>query len=128
MGVGQAIQTMTRSGIKVARKCRRPQRDSKARTPERPRERARPAELLVLRGICKDGQHDDAGAATDFEAALSARRDFPLAHYQYGLHLAVSDPAGALRHLDRAAEIAGERGVGPAARAKAAELRGAHSM
>jgi Flp pilus assembly protein TadD len=81
-------------------------------------------ELLVRRGVCKDGKLDERGAAADYEAALARNNNYPPAHFYYGLNLASRDRASALAHLDRAAAIAGERGVGPDARKKAEELRG----
>lgn len=80
--------------------------------------------VLVRRGICKDGKKDDKGAAADYEAALAMDANFAPAHYYYGLSLAPKDKAKALEHLDKAAAGAGEQGIGPDAKKKAAELRG----
>jgi Tfp pilus assembly protein PilF len=80
--------------------------------------------VLVRRGICKDGKKDTAGAAADYEAALAMDANFAPAHYYYGLSLAPKDKAKALEHLDKAAAGAGDKGIGPDAKKKAAELRG----
>jgi len=79
--------------------------------------------VLVRRGICKDGKKDDKGAAADYDAALALDANFAPAHYYYGLSLASKDKAKALEHLDKAAAGAGEQGIGPEAKKKAAELR-----
>lgn len=79
--------------------------------------------VLVRRGACKDGKKDTAGAAADFDAALALDANFAPAHYFYGLSLASKDKAKALEHLDKAAAGAGDKGVGPDAKKKAAELR-----
>jgi Tfp pilus assembly protein PilF len=80
--------------------------------------------VLVRRGICKDGKKDASGAAADYEAALAMDANFAPAHYYYGLSLAPSNKAKALEHLDKAVAGAGEKGIGPDAKKKAAELRG----
>jgi Tfp pilus assembly protein PilF len=80
--------------------------------------------VLVRRGICKDGKKDDKGAAADYQAALAMDANFAPAHYYYGLSLAPKDKKGALEHLDKAAAGAGDQGIGPDAKKKAAELRG----
>jgi Tfp pilus assembly protein PilF len=80
--------------------------------------------VLVRRGICKDGKKDSAGAAADYEAALAMDANFPPAHYYYGLSLAPKDKKKALEHLDKAAAAGGDKGIGPDAKKKAAELRG----
>jgi hypothetical protein len=73
--------------------------------------------------VCKDGKQDAAGAAADYDAALAMDANFAPAHYYYGLSLAAKDKAKALEHLDKAAAGAGEKGIGPEAKKKAAELR-----
>jgi Tfp pilus assembly protein PilF len=79
--------------------------------------------VLVRRGICKDGKKDLAGAAADYDAALAMDANFAPAHYYYGLSLAAKDKKAALDHLDKAATAAGDKGIGPEAKKKAAELR-----
>jgi Tfp pilus assembly protein PilF len=80
--------------------------------------------LLVRRGICKAGQNDEKGAIADYEAALATDAKFAPAHHYYGLLLAKKDKKKALEHLDQAATLAGDKGIGPEAKQKAAELRG----
>jgi Tfp pilus assembly protein PilF len=80
--------------------------------------------LLVRRGICKAGDKDEKGATADYEAALGLEADFAPAHHYYGLLLASKDKKKALEHLDKAAATAGDKGIGPEAKKKAAELRG----
>jgi len=80
--------------------------------------------LLVRRGICKAGQNDEKGAIADYEAALAMDAKFAPAHHYYGLLLAKKDKKKALEHLDQAATLAGDKGIGPEAKQKAAELRG----
>jgi Tfp pilus assembly protein PilF len=79
--------------------------------------------VLVRRGICKDGKKDAAAAAADYDAALAMDANFAPAHYYYGLSLAPTNKAKALEHLDKAAAGAGDKGIGPDAKKKAAELR-----
>jgi Tfp pilus assembly protein PilF len=79
--------------------------------------------LLVRRGICKAGAKDEKGATADYEAALGMDPNFAPAHHYYGLLLAPKDKKKALEHLDKAAAAAGDKGIGPEAKKKAAELR-----
>jgi Tfp pilus assembly protein PilF len=80
--------------------------------------------VLVRRGICKDGKKDEKGAVADYEAALAMDPNFAPAHYYFGLNLAAKDKKKALEHLDKAVAGAGDKGIGPDAKKKAAELRG----
>jgi Tfp pilus assembly protein PilF len=80
--------------------------------------------LLVRRAMCEDGKKDDKAAASDYDAALAMDANFAPAHYYLGLHLAPKDKKSALEHLDKAATLAGDKGIGPEAKKKAAELRG----
>ena len=79
--------------------------------------------LLVRRGICEDGKKDDKAAEADYQAALGMDANFAPAHHYLGLHLASKDKKAALEHLDKAAALAGDKGIGPDAKKKAAELR-----
>lgn len=79
--------------------------------------------LLVRRGICEDGKKDAKAAAADYQAALALDASFAPAHHYFGLHLAGTNKKSALEHLDKAATLAGDKGIGPEARKKAAELR-----
>ncbi|HEY3500755.1 MAG TPA: tetratricopeptide repeat protein [Polyangiaceae bacterium] len=80
--------------------------------------------LFVRRGICKAGQNDEKGATADYEAALAMDAKFAPAHHYYGLLLAKKDKKKALEHLDQAVALSGDKGIGPEAKQKAAELRG----
>jgi Tfp pilus assembly protein PilF len=80
--------------------------------------------LLVRRAICEDGKKDDKAAEADYQAALGMDANFAPAHHYLGLHLAAKgDKKAALEHLDKAATLAGDKGIGPDAKKKAAELR-----
>ena len=80
--------------------------------------------LLVRRAMCEDGKKDDKAAEADYQAALGMDANFAPAHHYYGLHLAAKgDKKAALEHLDRAATLSGDKGIGPDAKKKAAELR-----
>jgi tetratricopeptide (TPR) repeat protein len=79
--------------------------------------------LLVRRAMCEDGKKDDKGAEADYQAALAMDANFAPAHHYLGLHLASKDKKSALEHLDKAAALAGDKGIGPEAKKKAAELR-----
>lgn len=80
--------------------------------------------LYVRRAMCEDGKKDAKAAEADYDAALKLDANFAPAHHYYGLHLAAKDKKAALEHLDKAASLAGDKGIGPEAKAKAAELRG----
>jgi Tfp pilus assembly protein PilF len=79
--------------------------------------------LLVRRGICEDGKKNEKSALADYQAALGVDANFAPAHHYLGLHLAAKDKKAALEHLDKAATLAGDKGIGPEAKKKAAELR-----
>ena len=79
--------------------------------------------LLVRRAMCEDGKKDDKAAEADYQAALALDQNFAPAHHYLGLHLAQKDKKAALEHLDKAATLAGDKGIGPEAKKKAAELR-----
>jgi Tfp pilus assembly protein PilF len=81
-------------------------------------------DLLVRRGVCRHGDKDDKGAQADYEAALAADPNFAPAHFYLGEHFKTAgDKKKALEHFDKAATLGGDKGVGPAAKKAAAELR-----
>lgn len=80
--------------------------------------------LLVRRGICEAGKKDEKAAQADYQAALAEEPNFAPAHHYLGLLLAAKDKKAALEHFEKAATLAGDKGIGPEAKAKAAELRG----
>jgi len=79
--------------------------------------------LYVRRGMCEAGKKDGKAAEADYQAALAVDQNFAPAHHYLGLELAAKDKKAALEHLDKAASLAGDKGIGPEAKAKAAELR-----
>jgi hypothetical protein len=79
--------------------------------------------LHVRRGICRHGAGDDAGAQADYEAALKLDARFAAGHYYLGLQLRKRDKKGAQRHLQKAAELDDQGGVGKAAKDALAELK-----
>jgi tetratricopeptide (TPR) repeat protein len=81
------------------------------------------SELYVQRGLCKHGLKDEAGALADFETAVKQDPSFAPAHYYLGMHLkSQGKKAKAKQALSKAAEIAGDSGVGKAAKKALAEL------
>jgi tetratricopeptide (TPR) repeat protein len=80
-------------------------------------------DLLVRRGVCRHEMKDDAGAAADYEAALKADPNFAPAHYYLGMHLRATDKKRAMAELEKAAALAKNEGVGPAAKRELEELK-----
>jgi tetratricopeptide (TPR) repeat protein len=76
------------------------------------------ANLHVRRAVCRHDQKDDAGALSDYEAALKLDDKFAPAHYYLAKHVCPTDKKKAALHFKRAAEIAGSDDIGK----KAAEL------
>jgi Tfp pilus assembly protein PilF len=76
------------------------------------------ANLHVRRAVCRHDQKDDAGALTDYEAALKLDEKFAPAHYYLAKHVCPTDKKKAAVHFKRAAEIAGNDDIGK----RAAEL------
>lgn len=75
------------------------------------------AELFVRRGLCHHGMHDAPRTLADFQAAVESDPAFAPAHYYLGMHLKQSgDLAAARAALTKARTLAGEQGVGRAAR------------
>jgi tetratricopeptide (TPR) repeat protein len=80
-------------------------------------------DLLVRRGVCRHEMKDDPGAAADYEAALKADPNFAPAHYYLGMHLRRTDKKKAMAELEKAASLAKDEGVGPAAKRELEELK-----
>lgn len=79
-------------------------------------ERKAAAELFVQRGLCQHGKKDDEAAFADFQKAIQADANYAPAHYYVGMHLRMKGKkAEAKQALSRAAQIAGDEGVGKAA-------------
>jgi tetratricopeptide (TPR) repeat protein len=76
------------------------------------------ANLHVRRAVCRHDQKDDAGALTDYQAALKLDDKFAPAHYYLAKHVCPKDKKQAAEHFKRAAELAGSDDIGK----KAADL------
>lgn len=75
------------------------------------------AELYVQRGLCQHGKKDDAAAFADFQKAVEVEPNYAPGHYYAGMHLRMQGKkADAKKALARAVEIAGDQGVGRAAK------------
>jgi tetratricopeptide (TPR) repeat protein len=81
------------------------------------------ATLHVRRGVCRHELKDDAGAKSDYDAALALDADFAPVHYYLGMHhRAAGKKKEAIAAFQRAAKLAGDQGVGPGARKALEEL------
>ncbi|MEO8181746.1 MAG: tetratricopeptide repeat protein [Deltaproteobacteria bacterium] len=80
-------------------------------------ERKAAAELYVQRGLCQHGKKDDEAAVADFQKAIQTDANYAPAHYYVGMHLRMKGKkAEAKQALSRAVQIAGDEGVGKAAK------------
>ena len=70
------------------------------------------ANLHVRRAVCRHDQKDDAGALSDYEAALKLDEKFAPAHYYLAKHVCPTDKKKAAQHFKRAAELAGADDIG----------------
>ena len=70
------------------------------------------ANLHVRRAVCRHDQKDDAGALSDYEAALKLDDKFAPAHYYLAKHVCPADKKKAAAHFKRAAELAGNDDIG----------------
>jgi Flp pilus assembly protein TadD len=70
------------------------------------------ANLHVRRAVCRHDQKDDAGALSDYEAALKLDEKFAPAHYYLAKHVCPTDKKKAATHFKRAAELAGNDDIG----------------
>jgi len=70
------------------------------------------ANLHVRRAVCRHDQKDDAGALSDYEAALKLDEKSAPAHYYLAKHVCPTDKKKAATHFKRAAEIAGNDDIG----------------
>ncbi len=83
----------------------------------------RSSELYVQRGLCKHGLKDEAGTLADFESAVKQDPTFAPAYYYLGMHQkSQGKKAKAKQSLTKAAELAGDSGVGKAAKKALSEL------
>jgi tetratricopeptide (TPR) repeat protein len=75
------------------------------------------AELYVARGLCQHGKKNDTAAFDDFQRGVQQDAKYAPAHYYAGMHLKAQGKKPEARSaLTRAAEIAGDEGVGKAAK------------
>ena len=81
------------------------------------------ADLHVRRAVCRHEQKDDAGAQSDYEAALKLDDKFAPAHYYLAQHVCPSDKKKAAEHFKKAAELAGETDLGKHAAELAAKAK-----
>jgi tetratricopeptide (TPR) repeat protein len=81
------------------------------------------ANLHVRRAVCRHGQKDDAGALSDYEAALKLDEKFAPAHYYLAKHVCPTDKKKAATHFKRAAEIAGNDDIGKRAAEMASKAK-----
>lgn len=80
-------------------------------------ERQPSAELFVARGLCQHGKRDEAAALADFQRAIQKDGSYAPAHYYVGMHLKSQGKKKEARAaLSRAVELAGDEGVGKAAK------------
>ena len=80
-------------------------------------ERQPSAELFVARGLCQHGKRDEAAAQADFQRAIQKDGSYAPAHYYAGMHLKTQGKKKEARAaLSRAVELAGDEGVGKAAK------------
>jgi len=75
------------------------------------------AELYVARGLCHHGKKDDASAFADFQQGIQKDPKYAPAHYYSGMDLKQrGKKAEAKKALGKAVELAGDSGVGKAAK------------
>jgi tetratricopeptide (TPR) repeat protein len=75
------------------------------------------AELYVQRGLCQHGKKDDEAAFADFQKAIQTDPKYAPAHYYAGMHLRMKGKkAEAKQALNKAVQLAGDEGVGKAAK------------
>lgn len=75
------------------------------------------SELYVERGLCAHGKKDDAAAYEDFQRAVRADANYAPGHYYVGMHLKTQGKKSEARAaLARAVQLAGDQGVGKAAK------------
>jgi Tfp pilus assembly protein PilF len=76
-------------------------------------------EWFVRRGTCRHELNDEAGAMSDYQAALKLKPEFAAAHYYMGLsHLGSRKPQSAQLSMEKAVQHGGDSAIGKAAREK----------
>jgi len=88
-------------------------------------QRPREADWLVRRGGCRHEVKDDAGARSDYEAAVAADPTFAQGHYQLGVAMLADKKqrAAGIAELELAAKLGASTPTGKAANEKLATLR-----
>jgi Flp pilus assembly protein TadD len=81
------------------------------------------ADLHVRRGVCRHDFGDDAGAQSDYDAALKLDANFAPAYYYLGRHLEKKDKKKALEALDKAQKLDPSGPIGKQAKEAADELK-----
>jgi Tfp pilus assembly protein PilF len=81
------------------------------------------ADLHVRRAVCRHEQKDDAGAQSDYEAALKLDDKFAPAHYYLAQHVCPSDKKKAAEHFKKAADLGGDSDLGKRAAELAAKAK-----
>ncbi len=81
------------------------------------------ADLHVRRAVCRHDQKDDAGALSDYQAALKLDDKFSPAHYYLAKHVCPTDKKLAAEHFKRAAALAGNDEIGKRATELAAKAK-----
>jgi superkiller protein 3 len=80
-------------------------------------ERTKSSELFVARGLCQHGKRKDTAAFEDFQRAVQTDPGYAPAHYYVGMHLkTLGKKSEARTALARAVQIAGDEGIGKAAK------------
>jgi len=70
------------------------------------------ADLHVRRAVCRHEQKDDAGAVSDYEAALKLDDKFAPAHYYFAQHVCPTDKKKAAEQFKKAADLGGDTDLG----------------
>ncbi len=81
------------------------------------------ADLHTRRGVCRHDFGDDAGAQSDYEAALKLDANFAPAHYYLGRHLEKKDKKKALESLEKAQKLDPTGPIGKQAKEAADDLK-----
>jgi Flp pilus assembly protein TadD len=84
------------------------------------------AALQVRRGVCRHGAGDEAGAQSDYEAAIKLDSKFAAGHYYLGLQLKKKDKKAAQRELQEAVKLDEQGAVGKAAKEALDDLKKGH--
>jgi len=81
------------------------------------------ADLHTRRGVCRHDFGDDAGAQSDYDAAIKLDANFAPAYYYLGRHLEKKDKKKALEALDKAQKLDPSGPIGKQAKEAADDLK-----